>query len=380
MGYPVRTNRATLSLRERLTVKIRGKGPISFADFMACALYDPDEGYYARDSRQVGKGGDFFTSVSTGPVFGRLLAEKIARWHRGIDSPKRWRVVELGAHDGSLALDILNGLKELGLHDGCDYEILEPLASLAAMQRHRFVEANARARVRSDAAELENDPLPTYLLANEVLDALPFHVIESDGACWREMGVAVNDEGVFQWSDLGPADSAIVSDLPSRAKGYRTEVRPHLKEFLTPLSRLLAPGRMLWIDYGFPRSIYYDEARTSGTLRTYHLHRAGEDPLDAPGEKDITAHVDFTAAAGAISALGGVLTLFEDQGRCLTHLARDWLMEREGRTDPEVRKELLAFQTLIHPAHLGGRFHLLEAAFGEDIVKDAAALARLEQV
>ncbi|MDB6076581.1 MAG: hypothetical protein JWO82_328 [Akkermansiaceae bacterium] len=347
---------------------------------MAAALYDPREGYYSRGSRQVGKAGDFFTSVSTGPVFGRLLAERIAAWHRESGQPQRWRIVELGAHDATLAVDILGGLEELGLLGGCDYEILEPLESLAAIQGQRLARTGFKATVRKDAAELAAAPLPTYLLANEVLDALPFHVVESDGTGWRETGVGLDERQAFCWQDLGPASAEIVAGLPVRAAGYRTEVRPHLKEFFVPLVALLQPGRMLWVDYGHTRAIYYDEARTTGTLRTYHQHRAGEDPLETPGERDITAHVDFTAAAEALTALGGKVTLFEDQGRCLTLLATPWLLARDGRTDPATRKELLAFQTLIHPAHLGGRFHFLEAAFGAGAVENAAAVARLKRV
>ncbi|RYD60220.1 MAG: SAM-dependent methyltransferase, partial [Verrucomicrobiaceae bacterium] len=97
--------------------------------------------------------------------------------------------------------------------------------------------------------------------------------------------------------------------------------------------------------------------------RTFSRHRAGEDPLDAPGEIDITAHVDFTGLADEIHAVGGQVIRFEPQGRFITNVARSWLLEMEGRTDDVAKKELRAFQTLTHPGHLGSRFHVMEAEF-----------------
>ncbi|MCW1922715.1 SAM-dependent methyltransferase [Luteolibacter arcticus] len=328
---------------------------------MAAALYDPQEGYYARSAGQVGKAGDFFTSVSVGPLFGRLLARHIAAWHRQCGSPERWRVIETGANDGALAADILAGLARLSTDAGLEYVIIEPLPQLARIQRKRLVEA----AVLESATALADDPLPSFVLGNEVIDALPFHVIESDGTVWLELGVAVDAEsGVFIWQPLGPAAAEVAGHLPVMPAGYRTEVRSGVRDFLKPLAAAMTKGgRMLWVDYGFTRDDYYHESRTTGTLRTFSRHRAGEDPLDSPGEIDITAHVDFTGLAADLDAVGGQVVRFEPQGRFLTHVARPWLLEMEGRTDDDAKKELRAFQTLTHPGHLGSRFHVMEAGF-----------------
>ncbi len=326
---------------------------------MGAALYDPQDGYYARPAGQVGKAGDFITSVSVGPLFGRLLARHIAAWHRQCGSPERWRIIETGANDSSLAGDIITGLERLSADAGMEYVIIEPLPRLAQDQRKRL----PGVAVLEKADALAGDPLPTFVLGNEVIDALPFHVIESDGTGWLELGVAVNDSGFFAWQPLGPAAAEVVGPLPVMPAGYRTEVRSGVREFLKPLAAAMTGGRMLWIDYGFPRDDYYHESRTTGTLRTFSRHRAGEDPLDAPGEIDITAHVDFTGLAEDIDAVGGKVVRFEPQGRFITHVARPWLVEMEGRTDEAAKKELRAFQTLTHPGHLGSRFHVMEAAF-----------------
>ena len=274
---------------------------------MAAALYDPEEGYYARPAGQVGRGGDFFTSVSTGPLFGHLLARQIAEWHRSAGAPARWRVIELGANDVTLAMDIRAGLAELGADAGLEHTVIEPLPLLAAALREK---CGAALRVLDSAAALAADPLPSYVLGNEVLDALPFHVIESDGAGWRELGVTLGAGGEFTWCDLGAAPAELVQALPIFPAGYRTEVRGNFAEFLAPLAAAMAGGRMLWIDYGFPRDDYYHESRTKGTLRTFSSHRAAEDPLASPGEIDITAHVDFTAVQEAIEALGGTVRCY----------------------------------------------------------------------
>src|SRR5687768_12075747 len=113
-AYPAAGGCAIPGLTLRLRERIRASGPLPFPDFMAAALYEPADGCCAQPAGQVGRGGDFFTSVSTGPLFGRLLADHIRAWHGEAGSPPRWRIVEAGANDGSLALDILAGLDASG--------------------------------------------------------------------------------------------------------------------------------------------------------------------------------------------------------------------------------------------------------------------------
>lgn len=145
-------------------------------------------------------------------------------------------------------------------------------------------------------------------------------------------------------------------------EGYRTEVRRDYLEFLAPLVTSVGEkGLLLWIDYGFARPEYLAPERTTGTLRTFSNHRAGEDPFEAPGEIDITAHVDFTAVAEAGLDIGAVPTEFTNQGSWLTGLARPWLASQDGNPDPALIRQ---FQTLTHPGHLGSRFHVLELAVG----------------
>ena len=362
--YPTDRNRATPSLVENLRSQIAANGPLCFTDFMAAALYDPANGYYARQTRQVGRDGDFFTSVSTGPLFGELLARRFLReWHH-LGSPNRWRILEIGAHDGTLAADILGAIDRLdpAAAAALEYGICEPLPVLEAAQRVTLTNRP----VQWVAKPTELEPLPGVAFGNELLDALPFHVIEFSDGGWRECRVTNAPDDGFAWETHEIEDPVLVGFTSELGNifppGYRTEVRTNFADFLAPLTGCLTSGLLLWPDYGFAQPELYDPARTTGTLRTFANHRAGEDPLAAPGTCDITAHVDFTAVATAAIELGCVPIDFRSQGSWLTAIGRDWLLAQEGRPDTAAMRQ---FQTLTHPAHLGGQFHVLELAWNQ---------------
>lgn len=365
--YPTHTAPATPSLSALLRGKIHRDGPLKFSEFMALALYEPTLGYYARELRQVGRGGDFFTSVSVGPLFGELLARRFLREWLEAGSPPRWRILECGAHDGTLAADVLAALSQLHSQAfaACEYAIPEPLPRLQAAQRETLTQFHEKMRFTSDTAALAADPLPGVAFGNELLDALPFHLVEWKSGGWRECRVGISASGECVWEttseitdpQLLAALNALGTDFP---ENYRTEVRTNYQEFLAPLTRCLSSGLLLWADYGFARPDYYLPTRTTGTLRTFSKHRAAEDPLATPGEIDITAHVDFTAVTEAALALGCQPRLFRSQGAWLTEVGREWLLDLEGNPDPAALRQFL---TLTHPAHLGSRFHLLELSW-----------------
>ncbi|GAA5129291.1 SAM-dependent methyltransferase [Luteolibacter yonseiensis] len=358
--------------------KIADEGPLRFVDFMALALYEPGLGYYSRGTRQVGRGGDFFTSVSVGPLFGRLLARRFLREWEKLGSPGRWRIIECGAHDGTLAGDVLGEISRIHpvAFSSLEYVIPEPLARLQAAQRETLAAFSEKTRFISDAGELATDPLPGIAFGNELLDALPFHVVERKSGGWRECRVAKGPDGIFTWgTDHEITDATLLTALAGLGTdfpdGYRTEVRTNFRDFLAPLARGLSSGLMIWPDYGFARPEYYLPERKAGTLRTFSNHRAAEDPFERPGEIDITAHVDFTAVAEAALDLGGKPLVFKNQGSWLTENGRDWLLSLEGNPDLAALRQ---FQTLTHPAHLGGSFHVLEISWNQpadEIPRDA---------
>ncbi len=356
--------------------RIKERGPMPFDQFMAAALYEPHHGYYAKNTTQVGKDGDFFTSVSVGPLFGQLLARRfLAQWH-SIGKPTAWRIIECGAHDGKLANDILDAIRVLDqpAYDSLEYVIPEPLEELRRSQQDRLRPHADHFISTPDMSRLTQSPLPGIAFGNELLDALPCHLIEMHASNWHERYVTVSGESLdwkrlpIQDADLQAAVNTLGSAFP---EGYCTEVRTNLASTLEPLTQCLIDGTMFWIDYGFAREDYYHPDRITGTLRTFYQHQADEDPLQNIGESDITAHVDFTAVKEAAESLGGNATLFRNQGAWLTDLAREWLLSMEGQPNPSLMRQ---FQTLTHPAQLGSSFHVLELSWGATNQERHAAL------
>lgn len=361
--------RASADLAELLRRRIAAAGPVDFADFMGLALYHPEFGYYATGTGQVGRSGDFFTSVSVGEVFGDLLARRFLGWWRDSGEPAAWRIIECGAHAGTLARDVLASLRVLSpvAFGRLEYATVEPLPVLRAAQRDTLAEFGAQVRVLAEGGPLAARPLPGIVFGNEVIDALPCQVVEWRDGGWCRCRVENREDGGFQWV-VGecPTEPDLVAALgrlgDEFADGCRTEVRSPaaLAAFLEPLLAGLESGLAVWLDYGFARPEYYHPARREGTLRAFFRHRTDVDPLGTPGGVDLTAHVDFTALAEAALAVGARPLAFRDQGSWLTAVARPWLLAMEGKPDAG---RLRQFQTLTHPGQLGARFHVLELAW-----------------
>ena len=365
-NYPNPTDTATPSLRERIIAAISKRGGLSFPDYLAIALYDPEYGYYARDTPQVGRQGDFYTSVSVGALFGRLLARRFIEWWEANGKPVEWRILEIGAHDGMLAADILEEIRLLrpDAWQALEYAIPEPLPRLRELQKVRLESLASKLVVAASFGELNARALPGIAFGNEILDALPFHLIEMRGGSWMELHVIAGKNGTLA---LEPRETTIhlEGDFP---EGYRTEIRTNFPAFLGEVSSCLTDGLLVFADYGFAAPEYYDVHRSSGTLRTFSSHQAGEDPFAAPGETDITAHVDFTDLAKAAIAIGHAPPPCNGAGSYLTQLARSLL--RSGGTDDP--KTIAQFQSLTHPAHLGAKFHVIEMSRSPEIPPQVA--------
>jgi SAM-dependent MidA family methyltransferase len=370
MNYRNEPDTATLSLRERMVREIGASGPMPMGRYLQLALYHPQLGYYARGADRVGKGGDFFTSVSVGPVFGQLLARRMVREFDNLGRPARWRIMELGANDGRLAEDVLGGMARIGPQAlaSLEYVICEPLPTMRDVQRERLAGFVGKVRIVASTEELLGDEWPGVVFGNEVLDALPFHWLEWRDGGWRERRIGMGADGRLQPVLAGKPDDESCRWLDDATRGmplpdgWQCEVRTDGREFLQECLRGMAQPRMIWIDYGFLREDLMQPHRTEGTWRAYRGHRIEPDPWNHPGECDLTAHVDFTGVAEAAEALGGRMIGFNPQGAWLTRLAMEDLASREGRDDPAWVRQ---FQTLTHPAHLGARFHVMELSFSQ---------------
>lgn len=334
-------------------------GWISFARYMELALYAPGLGYYAAGAAKLGVEGDFVTAPEISPLFGHTLARSVADVLLAAGSS----VLELGAGSGRLACDLLTALDELGV-GVADYRILEVSPDLRARQQATLAAAGLRARVRwIDRLPERHDGV---VVANEVFDALPVHVV-----AWRddgvfERGVALDAEG-FAWAERPIADPALAAaaaalDVP---RPYCSEIALAGPALMRSLAAGLERGAIIAVDYGFPAREYYHPQRSQGTLMCHYRHHAHADPFFWPGLTDITAHVDFSALAAA-AADGGLEVLgYTSQAGFLLDCGITGLLARTPADDVARYLPLAAgVQKLLSPAEMGELVKVLAVGRG----------------
>ncbi len=356
---------ATARLTEEVMAQIEAKGPISFSNFFNLALYHPEWGYYARPQQaRTGKEGDFFTAVSVGTLFGHILAEYARSCWQQAGQPEVFRIVEWGVEQGDLGRDIMAGARKTGgdFERALQYAVVEPLP----LKRNALRQRQSEWEVVEKSAELK--PLPGLVLGNELLDALSFWLVRWENGQWWEkrVGCVKEEEATsegekfcFEIATPGEALRERLRLVSGRfCEGYETEIRPSLSLLLAEMKSVLEGGEVLLFDYGFERDDLYHPSRTTGTLRTYGRHEAGEDPLLNLGQIDITAHVDFTALAEDARMVGLVPDALQSQGHFLTKAAAGLLTQMEGHVDSHFIRQ---FQTLTHPGHLGSKFSVFRA-------------------
>ncbi len=367
------------TLAGELRRRIGRDGTISFAEFMAAALYDLNGGYYASATTRTGRRGDFFTSVSVGPVFGRLLARQFADMWKQLGCPPDFTLVEQGASDGQLMADVLTALARD--HPDCQPRviIIEPLPALRAAQERTL--APWSDRVTTCATESELPAFTGVFFANELLDAFPVRLLVRDDGAWRERRVGQADGAfVFREEPLTDPDllrSAQELPLPPEPGRFCTEVCPALEPWMRTVSAKLARGWLLLIDYGHASAIRHAPARAAGTLAAYREHQRQDDPLAQPGNQDLTAHVDFTAVARAGLAAGLQLAGFTDQHHALAALSvRLYPAMPEERLSPGAAREMRALRQLLHPESMGTSFKFLALSRGTGTPPAAFEFAR----
>lgn len=356
-----------LPLAQIIREEIAEQGPIPFSRFMEQALYCPDCGYYEKEEDSVGRGGDFYTSVSVGALFGELLAFQFADWY----APNATRhpslqLVEAGAHRGQLAHDVLNWLKHQrpGVFERTEYFILEPSSRRREWQRKTL--SDFAAKVRWPDSFPDDASRFTICFSNELLDALPVRRFgwNATKRVWFEWGVGIEGDR-FIWTRLNVEVPSSVLHLRSSPElldvlpdGYTLETSLAAAQWWSNAARLLPHGKLLTFDYGFGADEIISPERPNGTLRAYRQHKQAPDILADPGQQDITAHVNFARIEQAGLTDGLITELFETQGRFLTRLAAEaWKPEAEfGAWD---QKRTRQFQTLTHPEHLGRSFRVL---------------------
>jgi SAM-dependent MidA family methyltransferase len=372
---------------DKIRAEIAECGAICFTRFMELALYCPDCGFYEKENDSIGRRGNFYTSVSVGPLFGELLGFQFAGWlaQRGTRNAERatppMQIVEAGAHDGRLARDILNWLRlrRPALFEQIEYGIVEPSARRQKRQRETLDEFAPRVRWAADLGSLScdssgaisnprsaicNPQFNGLIFSNELLDAMPVHRLGWDARrCeWFEWGVA-DQRGKFVWTRLANTPHAPGITLPPELlavlpDGFTTEICPAAENWWREAAGLLQNGRLLTIDYGLRAEEFFAPQRVGGTLRAYHRHRLCTDALANAGEQDLTAQVNFSAIQAGGEAAGLKTELLETQAHFLTDIARRAWDESSG-FGPWTPAHTRQFETLTHPEYLGRPFRIL---------------------
>ena len=352
-------------LREEIA---RANGWLSFARFMALALYAPGLGYYAAGARKFGADGDFVTAPEISALFGQCLAQSIAEvlHQTGGD------VLELGPGSGKLARDILLALDELQTLPG-KYCLLEVSADLRERQQQLLASLPPTLSTRVGWLDQLPETFTGVVIANEVLDVIPVHLVTFSSGSIFERGVAVKG-GAFVWQDapaLPTELDTLVAGIQAKyldhspPQGYLTEVAPAVSGLVKSLAHSIKRGALLCIDYGFRGAEFYHPSRITGTLMCHYRHYAHTDPFSYPGLQDITAHVDFTAVADAGNAAGLELLGFTTQAN---FLLASGLTQRLARVDPDATAEYLKLTNQVHrlvsPAEMGEFFKVIGFAKG----------------
>lgn len=340
---------------------------IPFVRFMELALYCPETGYYESNKDNVGRAGDFITSVSTGQLFGELLAFQFAAWLAEFQiSNLKFQIIEAGAHDGKLAADISGWLKNHRpeLFAELEYVILEPSAHRQAWQKETLKPFAPQVSWFTDFENLklktQNAKLNGIVFSNELLDAFPVRRFGWDAKCknWFEWGVS-DTCGKFVWAKMPSSEFRVPSSeleavLPD---SYTVEVSPAAEAWWRAAAGILGRGKLLAIDYGHTDAEVFSPGRERGTLRAYHRHHVSDDLLANVGEQDLTAHVNFSAIQKAGEAAGLITDSFSTQPQFLTQILGAAIKDKTfGEWNARRTRQ---FQTLTHPEHLGRAFRVL---------------------
>lgn len=368
------SRRLAAVLREAIAV---AGGWLSFARFMELVLYAPGLGYYAAGATKFGAAGDFVTAPEMTACFGRALAVQAAE----VMAASAPVVLEAGAGSGRLAADLLGELERLGaLPDR--YAILELSADLRERQRALLAASVPALLPRVEWLDHLPERFSGLVLGNEVLDAMPVHIV-----AWRadgiyERGVGSDDGESFTWVER-PAGGALLAAAEEIGRqcrlppGYESEIGLAARAWCAGWGERLGRGAVLLLDYGFPRREFYHQQRGRGTLMCHYRHHAHPDPFYLPGLQDITAHVDFTGVIAAADSAGLDLLGYTGQGQFLLNCGiLDRLAGLPADT-PEYIRAAGAVNKLLLPHEMGELFKVI--AFGRGIDGPLLGFARGDQ-
>jgi SAM-dependent MidA family methyltransferase len=352
------------SLAQILIERIQKHGPITFADYMEACLYDPQHGYYANNDQQPRR--DYFTSVDVSPVFGRLVARQFAEMWMQLGRPAPFMLLEAGGGDGTLAKQVLDFVAEAcpEFYSAIRYLAIERSDARRRAQSEILGEHIASGKCAS-GAEMPEQIGCGCIFSNELLDAMPVHRVVQAQDEMREIYVTADEDGFRE--TLGAPSSGGIGEFfaeqgISLRDGQQAEAGLVGCDWIESAGRRLQRGFVVTIDYGREGRELYDERHMRGTVLAYDRHRATEGFYRAPGEQDLTAHVNFTALELWGGRGGLTRTGVATQTNFLLALSRASNfadIEIAGASEKDKVRAHLLFKTLIYPEGMGETFQVL---------------------
>ena len=367
-----------MSLRQFIVGEIRRDGPMLFSRYMELCLYHPELGYYSRATEQFGKAGDFYTSSDVHAVFGRLLSRQFEEMWRTLDSPERIDVIELGPGRGLFAADVLDwSAKQFPeFARALRYQLVEQSPTFCSRLRERLSSHRASGETAvfeslESAASAAGQHL--ILFANEFFDALPVEIVDHRGS------VRVVERGDRFAEKFVPPSAQELAFIDSYSvhpePGERVEVSLASLPWMDRIAGACngRRGFVVFIDYGYTREEQLAR-RHRDTLMTYRQHQTNPSPYEAPGEQDITAHVNFTALRSRGSDRGLEPIALLTQSQFLIGIGEETQFAdafQDCKLPQERAKVALQLKHLISPEAMGETFQVLLLSHG--VAKEKAA-------
>jgi SAM-dependent MidA family methyltransferase len=363
-----------VSLREQIEREIQERGPIPFSRYMEICLYDPTHGYYSRNAEQFGKAGDFYTSSDVHAVFGRLLARQFEEMWRALDRPPRLEILELGPGRGLFARDVLDWSKNKfpDFSAALTYTLQESspalrskleqtLATHLAEGRAVIAEQTGNAGIPSIHRSLPPET-PMMIFANEFFDALPVDLIGTHGKLY----LALEENRLKEvWHPISPEEFDFLDRFGVHPEANeRIEVPLAAQQWIEHIANTIARGFLVVIDYGYTRSEQL-AGRHLGTVMAYRQHSASPNPYEAPGQQDLTAHVNFTGLVAALEQAGMIPEHIVTQSQFLMGIGEQTQFAdafEKCRLPQERAKVALQLKHLITPEGMGETFRVLLAS------------------
>jgi len=424
-----------VTLREKIVNEIRQRGPIPFSRYMELCLYDPELGYYSKNAEQFGKAGDFYTSSDVHAVFGRLLARQFEEMWGILGRPGQLEILELGPGRGLFAQDVLDWSEKkfpqffAALH----YSLVERSPALRerlklTLGRHfNLGKASLPQRLKPPFSNMPNgtaeavpfhggtdslssnktgkgttavpfddsfdsltsigtgtasavsswlgferalaSEVPLIIFANEFFDALPVEVLSPEG----ELRVSEKDgRFVETWAPASAEELELLDHHGvNPAAGERIEILLFAQRYMSQIAAMVTRGFLVVIDYGYTRQEQL-AGRHRGTLTAYRQHSVSANLYEAPGEQDITAHVNFTALTAAAEQNGMLAQPLVTQSQFLMGIGENNQFAdafEDCRLPQEHAKVALQLKHLVTPAGVGESFQVLVCSRGVEAAR-----------